>query len=337
MKTRQILVLVNVLVLGFGAGLLYQQHRDALKLADPQQALRRSTAQLVKAAEELQRTKTSTGTIPSRLDEALLALHDIAKGENSSAVYNFTIYHKYRGIWSERRKRSPAPVLLEIGPGSNMGQGVIFAMTGAKKYYGLDIYRDPQFYNRRPYQAVAALLSTVAPESIISNVDSVFRIDDDKVVFNREKVEFLYPHQSYNIPLPPMSVDYVFSHSVFEHISDPEATINSILRLLPSGGLTAHHFDLRDHHDFSKPLEFLKLDTQTFKKRDEKLPYSTNRWRLSDFVAAFKKSGYRIHNVEVTSRLAVTEETRRSLHPDFQRYSIEDLSAMSAIIIAEKP
>jgi SAM-dependent methyltransferase len=138
--------------------------------------------------------------------------------------------------------------------------------------------------------------------------------------------------------LPPASVDYIFSHSVFEHISDPEATIKSIYRILPTGGLTAHHFDLRDHSDFAKPLEFLTFDAQTWKSRNEKFHGgSTNRWRLPDFVAAFKNNGFRIHKVDVTSKLEVTEDMRRLLHPQFQKYSLEDLSAMSAIIIAEKP
>ena len=324
-------VLVAALAFKFGPQKLYA------KLTHPRWALELSAAMLIKMGEESQRANISVGIDPSRLDEALLALNYITKRVNNTAAYNFSIYHIYNNIWLERRKQSPAPVLLELGPGDNVGQGVIFAMTGAKKYYGLDIYRAPQFYNRAPYQAVAALLSTVAPAAIVSNVESVFRADGDKVVFNTEKVEYLFPHQSYDIPLPPGSVDYVFSHSVFEHISDPEATINAIFRLLPSSGLTAHHFDMRDHQDFSKPLEFLKLDAETFKKRDMPLQYSTNRWRLSDFVAAFKKSGFRVDKAEVTSRLAMTEEMRQSLHADFQRYSLEDLSALTAVIVAEKP
>ena len=332
-----LVVLVTAAVLVAALALRFGPEKLCSKLTSPRLALELSTALLIKVAEESQRTKISVGIDPTRLDDALLALHDIGKRENSTAVYNFSIYHIYRDIWLERRKQSSAPVLLELGPGDNIGQGVIFAMTGAKKYYGLDIFRAAQFYNRAHYQAVAALLSTVAPKAIVSNVDSVFRIDGDKVVFNTKKVEYLYPHQSYDIPLPPGSVDYAFSSSVFEHISDPEATINAIFRVLPSGGLTAHHFDMRDHEDFSKPLEFLKLDTQTFKNRDVPLHRSTNRWRLSDFVAAFKKSGFRVDKVEVTSRLAVTEEMRQSLHPDFQKYSLEDLAALSAIIVAEKP
>jgi hypothetical protein len=243
-------VLVAALAFRFGPEKLHA------KLTSPRWVLELSTAMLIKAAELSQRAQISIGIDSTRIDEALLALHDIGKRENSTAVYNFSIYHIYHDIWSERRKQSPAPVLLELGPGSNLGQGVIFVMTGAKKYYGLDIYRPLQFYNRAPYQAVAALLSTVAPEAIVSNVDSVFRIDGDKVVFIPRRWN-IFIRTSLTIFLYRLDqLIIVFSHSVFEHISDPEATINAIFRLLPSGGLTAHHFDMRDHDNFSGRWNF---------------------------------------------------------------------------------
>ena len=317
MKKHHVLLLAAAVVVGLGAGAWYekQQPRDAI---DP-------TLRLVKAAEELKTEGYSTGGMAaSRLDQALVALHEVEKAENSTAAYNFGVYQMYSAIWSAHRRHAPAPVLLEIGPGLNLGQGVIFVMTGAKKYYGLDAYRDPQFYNRYSYQAVAALLTTVAPQLIVNKADSAFRAEGDKIAFNPEKIEYLYPRQSYDIPLPPGSVDYVYSHSVFEHVTDPEATIRAIFRLLPHGGLTAHHFDLGDHRDRAKPLEFLRLDAQAFKSREEKdrVVYSTNRWRLPDFTAAFERSGFRIQKVEVTSKLMVTEEMRRSLHPDYQKYSL---------------
>jgi hypothetical protein len=88
-------VLVAALALRFGPEKLYS------KLTSPRWALELSTALLIKVAEESQRTKISVGIDPTRLDEALLALHDIGKRENSTAVYNFSIYHIYRDIWLE--------------------------------------------------------------------------------------------------------------------------------------------------------------------------------------------------------------------------------------------
>jgi SAM-dependent methyltransferase len=177
---------------------------------------------------------------------------------------------------------------------------------------------------------------------IINKADAVFRVEGDKVAFNQERLEYLYPHQSYDIPLPAGSVDYVFSNSVLEHITDLEPTATNIFRVLPSGGLTAHHIDMRDHRDFERPLEFLKIDAETWKQRrgstvTAAAGYNTNRLRLSDFIAALEKSGFRILKSEVTRKVNVTEETRASLHADFQKYSLEDLSVVSAMIVAEKP
>lgn len=340
MKIRHTLLSVTAVMLSFSAGAWCQDQQPAAASADnPQQVLQRSSAEFVKAVEQLNKAGTPSGLGPSQQDQLLLALHSLQRVDNSTAFYNFGIYHMYRDIWSSRKRGTAPPVLLEIGPGANVAQGVIFAMTGTRKYYALDIYRDPQFYNRYSYEAVAALLSSVAPHSVTSKSETIFRVSGDKVEFNPEKLEYLYPHQSYDIPLSPRSVDYVFSHSVFEHISDPEATIKAIFQLLPSGGLTAHHFDLRDHTDFSKPLEFLKFDAATWKSRfDERTVHLyMNRWRLSDFKATFEKVGFRILKIEPTSKQPVTEDVRRSLHPDFQKYSLEDLSIMSAIIVAEKP
>jgi SAM-dependent methyltransferase len=339
MKKRITLLFALALLLNFNIAWCQNRRPDAVPAENPGKVLERSSAEFIKAAEELKRKGASSGLSPSQEDQLLLALHNLQRDDNSTAIYNFGIYHKYRDIWSARKNGSAPPVVLEIGPGANIAQGVIFAMTGTKKYYALDIYRDPQFYNRYSYEAVAALLSTVAPQLVSNKPDAVFRVEGDKVVFNREKIEYLYPRQSYDIPLSPGAVDYVFSHSVFEHITDPEATIKALFQLLPSGGLTAHHFDLRDHTDFSKPLEFLKFDAATWKKQFDKsnLHLYMNRWRLPDFKSMFEKVGFRILNVEPTSKIPVTENIRRSLHADFQKYSLDDLSVMSALIVAEKP
>jgi SAM-dependent methyltransferase len=339
MKIRHTLLFVTAIMLNFSAGAWCQDQHPAAAPEEPRKVLQRSSAEFLTAIEELKKSGTRPGLEPSQQDQLLLALHDLERVENSAAIYNFGIYHMYRDIWSAQKGNVPVPVLLEIGPGVNIAQGVIFAMTGTKKYYALDIYRDPQFYNPYSYQAAATLLSTVDPHAVTSKAETVFRVEGDKVVFNPEKIEYLYPHQSYDIPLPASSVNYVFSHSVFEHISDPEATIKALFQLLPSGGLTAHHFDLRDHTDFSKPLEFLKFDAASWKSRfDERSVHMyTNRWRLPDFKAMFEKVGFRILKIEPTSKLPVTEDIRRSLHPDFQKYSLEDLSVLSAIIVAEKP
>ncbi len=332
------LALALAVLTGLSVGAWYQ-YRAGKEKSDPRQALEQTTAEFIAAVEMLKRDKKPLHISAARLDQAFLLLDEIGQITGSSLPYNFSIYNRYISIWSASRGSTPPSVLLEIGPGVNLGQAVIFLLTGAKKYYGLDIHRDAQFYSRYPYDAVVTLLSRYAPHAIVTRPEKIFRSEGDAVTFNSDAIEYLFPRQSFDIPLPAGSVDYVFSHSVLEHISDPDATIRAIFRVLPSGGLTAHHFDLRDHTDFSNPLEFLKVDAKTWKARfDEKTAYmSTNRWRLSDFRAAFERAGFEIQTVEVTSTVDVTEKVRRSLHPDFQEYPLDVLSAMSALIVAAKP
>jgi SAM-dependent methyltransferase len=229
-------------------------------------------------------------------------------------------------------------VILELGPGTNLAQGMRFVATGAVKYIGLDLFMDPDLDNPHSYAAAFNLLNLVSPGSVRTKAEDIFSVSAGKVVFNPARMEYLFPRQSYDIRLPDGSVDFVFSHSVFEHISDPDKTIAAIHKVLRKGGISAHHFDMRDHTDFSRPLEFLKADEASWRANfaGEKAFLYTNRRRLSDFVEAIERTGFKVLKVEPRERVAMSEEIRKGLHPDFQKYSLEDLAVVSALIVAEK-
>ena len=271
-------------------------------------------------------------------DQALLALIAAGRQTSGSAMYNFYIFNRFSAIWRSHGKGGQSPIILEIGPGANLGQGLLLVASGAKKYTGLDLYQPPELYNRHSYAAAYDLLNLVAPQSIRVKADQIYSVKGEQVVFKPERMDYLFPRQSYDIRMPDGSVDFVFSHSVFEHITDPDKTVTAIEKVLRRGGISAHDIDLRDHDDFSKPLEFLKTGEASWQARytgEHKFTY-TNRKRLSDFVAATERSGLKILKVE-TMKVPMSEEIRRGLHADFQKYSLEDLAVVRALIVAEKP
>jgi len=164
-------------------------------------------------------------------------------------------------------------------------------------------------------------------------------VKDGKAEFAKERLEYLYPQQSYDIPLPDGSLDYVFSHATLEHVADPDRTVQAIHRVLRKRGITAHQIDLRDHADFSKPLEFLKVDEHTWNeqwKDPKRAAWYLNRWRLSDFKGTFERAGFRILKLDINATFPVEESVRRTLAARFQKYSLEDLSATGVMIIARK-
>lgn len=271
-------------------------------------------------------------------DRELLALLASGRQTNGSAIYNIGIFNFYSAIWRDYGKGEHSPRILEIGPGANLGTGLLFVASGAKKYSGLDLFQGPQLYNRQSYAAAYDLLNLVAPASIRVKPEQIYAVEGDRVVFKPERMEYLYPRESFDIRLPDGSLDFVFSHSVFEHISDPDRTVMAIAKVLRRGGISAHHFDMRDHTDFSRPLEFLKADENAWRARfaGENAYQYTNRRRLSDFVRMIERSGLKILKVEPTSRVPMSAGIRAGLQSGFQKYGLEDLAVVSALIVAEK-
>jgi SAM-dependent methyltransferase len=287
----------------------------------------------------LAQRETRPGPGQVEQDKALLVLLDAGREASGSAVYNLEIFNRYSAIWRKHGKGGRSPSILEIGPGTSLAQGVLFVASGARKYTGLDLYTYSELYRPYGYTAAYGMLSLVAPASVRLKADEIYSISGDKVVFNPSRIEYLFPRQSYDIRLPDGSVDFVFSHSVFEHISDPARTIAAIGKVLRQGGLSAHHFDMRDHTDFSKPLEFLKMDERAWAARHtgNRSHLYTNRKRLSDFVKMFESAGFKVRKVEPTSTVPMSEEIRRGFDAEFQKYDLEDLAVVSALIVAEKP
>jgi SAM-dependent methyltransferase len=283
--------------------------------------------------------------VPARLptghvaqDKILADLVSTGRKTNGSALYNLGLFNDYSSIWREHGQQRVSPVILEIGPGPNLSLGTLLVAAGGKKYFGLDLYEGTSMYSPQTYVVANELLALVSPAAVRLKPDQVYSIERDRIVFKPERIEYLFPRQSYDIPLPDASIDYVFSHSVFEHIQDPARTVASIHRVLRHGGLSAHHFDLRDHRDFSMPLEFLKLDEAQWRSKftgQDAYRY-TNRDRLSDFVALFNASGFEIVKIEPTARIEVDDHMRKALDPRFQKYTLEDLGVMSALIVAKR-
>jgi SAM-dependent methyltransferase len=306
---------------------------------DPMQAFHRLTSELNIARQDLYRRLGATGAVVAANEQFLLQTLRDSSGRNSTSLYNFSIHRFYENLQRDYLPTTRPARILEIGPGINLGVGLIFALTGAEKYFGLDIYMDPQLFAAAQYEAIPYLLELVAGGQRLRRVDTVMTVKNGTVEFAKDRIEYLYPRQSYDIPLPDGSLDYVFSHATMEHVADPERTVQAIHHVLVKGGLTAHQIDMRDHADFAKPLEFLKVDDETWRKQGQdpaRVAWNLNRWRLSDFGSAFERAGFRILKLEVNAMFPVDDALRRTLAPRFQSYSLGDLSATGVLIVARK-
>jgi SAM-dependent methyltransferase len=201
--------------------------------------------------------------------------------------------------------------ILEIGPGGNVAVAALYVKNGAD--------------------------SAVCIDSTPWNKQQEYLYRDLEVEDVLDRVEYLSPVNIENCKLPDESFDVIYSHASFEHFSDPAAAIRNIVRMLKAGGITSHQIDFRDHRDFSKPLEFLKLGNFGWWLVSSSALMGTNRWRANEIEQGFVDQGLRVVFADAGTKMTVTEEMRRSFAPKFRRMSLDTLGVIGLHLVMEKP
>jgi SAM-dependent methyltransferase len=261
--------------------------------------------------------------------------------EKNEASYPLTIFHRHLTALEPLRGNLAGADVMEIGPGSNLGFGVLALLAGAKSAICLD----SADLARKDEQAemYATLVKTAAtyPETYLVAPALLERAQQDSDVLAREllsKVSYRAPLDIARNDLPNASLDVICSHTSFEHFADPARAVAQIARLLRPGGATSHQIDLRDHRDFNRPLDFLAYHETLWRLSTSHHRNAVRtRWRASQYRAAFEKQGLQLMYLEVSHATTVTEEMRRRFARSFQHMDLSDLGILSVLLVARKP
>ncbi|HEV2913238.1 MAG TPA: class I SAM-dependent methyltransferase [Pyrinomonadaceae bacterium] len=307
-------------------------------------------------------------------DESLL-FSAIRQNVNRHASALHNILHLYRalnrllGLVGESAHQKK--VVLEMGTAREPGLPLVLLLAGADKYYANNILPIDDWvseaYAKLSYLMLAGFmpydpvpLSQVCVNEVDGNGTPIVRLRPEKFVS-------LSPVPAEEITLPESSVDLIFSFSVLEHVKRPRAVIQNMFRMLKPGGIAVHGIDLRDHTDFSKPLDFLMYSPEDYVLKTQA---TENRWRASDFLDCFKSEGFEISKhlfrdttLSLTSTGAtdacdsvmepfdtmlpkssfetitpwITDEMRARFYHLYQTKSLADLSILTMAVILRKP
>jgi SAM-dependent methyltransferase len=156
-------------------------------------------------------------------------------------------------------------------------------------------------------------------------------------------VRYRAPADAAATGLPAESVDVVFSNSVLEHVPGPviAACFTEARRILAPGGVIFHSVNCGDHYAYAdgkiNQLNYLKFGNAAWDRWNNKFLYQ-NRLRAIDFTEMARRAGFTIE-VDTSrphpTRLAQLAEIE--VHPDFARYSRDQLAITSIDFIGRKP
>ncbi|NSW56916.1 MAG: methyltransferase domain-containing protein [Armatimonadetes bacterium] len=137
-----------------------------------------------------------------------------------------------------------------------------------------------------------------------------------------------------DIPLPAGSVDFMFSHSVLQHVGDLDRAFESMSRVLSPAGVAVHHIDLKDHgmSRSKNPLLMMQFPRWLWDLCTRNAPDAINRARLGRYLELASKHGLeaQVLSSTVTDELPVP---RRALAPEFRDLPDEDLCTLAADIL----
>lgn len=207
--------------------------------------------------------------------------------------------------------------VLELGPGDSLATAVIAAAYGAVRTYLIDV---GDFAGND-----AATYRLVAKELRARGRPSAAEFHTVREMLHSTGARYFTTGLRAFAEIPSGSVDFVFSHSVLEHVGRDEMadTLREMRRVLRPNGVASHNIDLRDH--LGGALDHLRFSPHIWEAPlMARSGFYTNRYRHGELMEMFRTAGFHAALPEL-HRWPDLPTPRARLDTEFQRMSDDDL------------
>jgi SAM-dependent methyltransferase len=221
----------------------------------------------------------------------------------------------------------PQSVILELGPGDSIASAVIGCVYGVARTYLVDTgsfaSKDLAFY-----KSLAADLENMGLNA--PNLSGAASFGD---VLHICHAEYLTEGISSLREIATGSIDFVWSHSVLEHVrkNELETVIQELKRVLRPNALSSHNIDFQDHLDGA--LNNLRFSDRLWESSFfAKSGFYTNRIPAVTLHGMFETAGFEIRQ-QGFGEWPALPTSRKSMHADYQSYRDEDLINRTSYLV----
>tara|TARA_A100001015_G_C15036810_1_gene736833 strand:+ start:642 stop:1487 length:846 start_codon:yes stop_codon:yes gene_type:complete len=223
------------------------------------------------------------------------------------------------------------PIIMEIGPGDSLFSMIYSRKYSNEKFYFLDV-NDFASKDLNLYLKLQKKLDNenYFPKKIKSQIQSF-----DDLLKNYNAKYLIKGLQSLR-KIDDNSIDYIFSHSVIEHIRKYEINnfIEEIYRILKPNGVISHNINYKDH--LGESLNNLRFSEQIWESNlFAKSGFYTNRIPAVEMHKNFQKCGFNLVE-EDFGRWDKLPILRSSLSKEFRKYTNDELARPTSRFIAIK-
>jgi SAM-dependent methyltransferase len=285
------------------------------------------------------------------------------------AALSYGIWLKHLALSQACRAQAVPRIVAELGPGLSLGAGLAALICGAQRYIALDAVRfapmaqvlpiferlvelfmrrvRPENANGFPsYESLldgAGFPAQVLPEAhmkIMLAPERIAKLRQDVQTFvdsggqPSAHITYLAPWQLTQVPQRG-EIDFLFSHTVLQHVLSPAVVWQDIGELLCPGGVCSHQisFDSQGtsaiwngHWAYPEALWRIALGRKAF---------LINREPLSRHLSAAQRSG-----LTPVAAMRLQDDTgirRAALAGKWRDLDDHDLTTRGALLVARKP
>jgi SAM-dependent methyltransferase len=289
----------------------------------------------------------------------------VSAGGTSNARYCYAVWMRHLTFLARHNGGLIPAKVAELGPGDSIGVGLAALLSGVESYFALDVIK--YWNNERNLRILdeltelflkkekipgndefpllqPALDDFTFPSHLISDAILEQSLRKDRIRQIREElmnpenenntfIHYIIPWYDKGI-IVPESLDFIFSHTVLQHIEDVSNAYTAMNNWLRPGGFLSHLIDYKSmgfttrwngHWTFSDWEWRLMVGGRKF---------SINRLPHSMHMQLFKENNFNIlfQRIENTK----SEHARKRLAKKYRSLSDDDLNTSGAYLIAQK-
>ena len=279
------------------------------------------------------------------------------------ARYSYSVWLRHLVKLHESGLPTEPRIVAELGPGKSLGFGICALLSGATRYYALDLVRycgapdvdmlwkiSELFKNRKsipderefpdlqpklksyefPSQIftearLSATLKQERLQAVAAAIKSSCRHPEDGPA-----IQYFAPWNAAGI-IKEETVDLLCSQFVLEHVDDLPETYRAMHRWLAPGGVMSHCVDFKSHAMTKDWNGHWTCSDRLWSLLRGKRPYMLNREPHSSHLKLLRQTGFEIVSDFTTRDFSGVKQD--SLAAKFQdRLDAEDLSTSGALI-----
>jgi hypothetical protein len=286
-------------------------------------------------------------------------------GSGTSARYYYSVWLRHLVMAFKNGIPEFPEVIAELGPGDSLGVGLAALLSGARRYYAIDVLPHVDIEkNKQFFEELIALFQNIEPipgetefskvypgldcydfpSQILSRNRLAESLDAARLASIREELSHLNDdsntYLSYITPEQGKALinrdflDLILSQAVLEHVEDLEENYRHMSAWLKPGGLMSHTIDFSCHGSANEWNGHWGYSDFLWKLMQGRRKYWLNRCPYSSHMQAIQKYNFSInYEKKYTSSISIKRE---QLASRFKNISEDDFNTRGVFFQCRK-